>query len=174
MQLSQLLQSQSGAETRTLLEEAPQKNETEQHHGLVEEAGPADLGPDQGHQAGQIGTANPQPHQGVHARRVGARGGDAPAEDRPARPEQGHRGQTGMERKTADQRQFEVSGFADVTQHGQHQQTQGDHQLTPLLPPAQSRGSRWGANTHSQLVRPFPGGKTAAGQRSQNCFHTAF
>ena len=137
MELSQLLQRHARAKTGALLQESPQQNEAQQHHRLIEETGPTHQGPDQGHDAGEIGTANPQSHQGVHAGSTGARSCDASAEDGATGPEQGHCCKSGMERQAADQGQGELARLADMTQHRQQQQHQGDHQLSPLQPPSQ-------------------------------------
>ena len=138
LQLSKLLQRQARAKAGTLLEETPQQDEAQQHHRFIEKAGPSDLRPDQGHDAGEIGTADPQSHQGVHAGGPGPSCRHTAAQDRATRSDQRHGCQSGVEGQAADERQGQVTSLAHVTKHREQQQHQGNHQLPPLLPPGQS------------------------------------
>ena len=166
LQLGQLMQRLTGAEAGPFLQEAPQQHETQQHHRLVEKTGPADLGPDQCHKTGQIGAADPQTHQGVHAWRSRPGSRESTQQNRPTGTQQGHGGQRGMERQAADQGQRQMAGLAEVTKHRQQQQREGHHQLAPLLPPGQSGGSgrkpsgRW-------LQGAFTGRKSTTGQGAE-------
>ena len=137
LQLSQLLQCKTRAEAGALLKESSQQDKTQQHHRLVEKTGPPHLGPDQGNDAGGVGTANPQSHQGVHAGSTGTSRGQASTEDRSARADKRHRGQHSMEGEAPDEGESEMARFADVTQDRKQQQRQRHHQLSPLLPPGQ-------------------------------------
>jgi hypothetical protein len=105
LQLGQLVQGLAGAETGPLLQKATQQHKTQQHHRLVEKTRPADLGPDQGHKARRVGATHPQTHQGVHAGGTHSGRGKTTPKNRSTGAQQGHRGQTGMERQAADQRQ---------------------------------------------------------------------
>ena len=139
-----MLQGLTGPETGPFLEETSQQDESQQHHRFTEKAGPTHLGPNQSHQAGHIGTAHAQAHEGIHAGGPCASSRNSTHQDRTARPQQSHRGQRGVERQAADQRQRQMPCLADMPQHRQQQQHQGHHQLSPLLPPARQRlpGSR--------------------------------
>ena len=124
LKLRQLLQRLTGAVAGTLLKEATQQHEAQQHHRLIEEAGPAHLRPEQSHEAGQIGTADPQTHKGVHAWGSGTGRQHATDQDGAPRPDQGNRRQGGMERQAADHRQRESAGLTQVAEHREKQQQQ--------------------------------------------------
>ena len=140
LQCRQLLQRPTGAQPCALLEETTQQHEAEQHHWLVEETGPAHLGPDQGHDAGEISAAYPQSHQGVHARGPSPHRLPAPHQDGATGTDQRHGGQGGVEGEIPQHRNAEVTALRQVTHHGEHQQHQRHHQLAPLAPPAPAAG----------------------------------
>ena len=121
LQLGELLKGLTRAEAGPFLQKAPQQHETQQHHGFVEEAGPAHLGPDQSHNTGDVGTANPEPNQRIHAGGPSASGSDTTDQDGAAGPDQRNSGQSGMKGKTADQGEREVTGLTEVAQHRQQQ-----------------------------------------------------
>ena len=135
LQPRQLFQGLAGAEAGPLLEEAPEQDETQQHHRLIEEAGPTDLRPDQGDHAGQIGTGDTKANQGVHAGGANAGSLEATDQNRTARADQRHAGQGRVKGQGPHERNREVAGLAEVAEHGQHQQHQRHHQLTPATPP---------------------------------------
>ncbi len=139
LQLRQLLQSPAGAVAGTLLEEATTEHEAQQHHGLIEKAGPAAGGPQQSDHAGQIGTGQAHAHQAVHARHAMEQGPGAIHQDRPARSRQGNGGHQRVKPEVGQQ--GGGWGRRQLPQHGQmaqardQHQGQRHHQLTPLLPP---------------------------------------
>ena len=123
------LDGSAGAVAGPLLQEAAGQHETQQHHGLVEEAGPAPRRPEPAHQTGQEGTAHPQPHQGVHAGGPGEGGAPTSHEDGPARTCQGRDGQQGMEPGLGQggARQAEGTGIGQMAQARHQHQSQGHH-----------------------------------------------
>ena len=135
LQLCQLLQGAAGTTAGPLLQEPPQQHEAQQHHRLIEEALPAHRGPDEGHQAGQIGAAHAQTHQGVHARHT-RQGRTGPThQDRTTRAGQGQGGHQGMQADVCQGRERQRTCLSQVPQHRHQQQAQGHHQLAPVLPP---------------------------------------
>ena len=134
-----MLDGAAAAVAGPLLQETPQQHKTQQHHRLVEEAGPARRRPEQPQPAGQIGTGHPQAHQGVHAGQPLERPDGAAPEDlttRQGQGEAGHQGVEGLLRQQAGK-----GGRGQLPRHGQmaqtrhQQQGQGHQQLAPLLPP---------------------------------------
>ena len=130
LQLRELLEGSSGAKTGAFLQKPPQQNKAEQGDRLVEKALPTNRGPQQGHKAGEVGTAHPQTHQGVHARSTGQGGTPSLNEDRSPRERQRQRGDHGMHTNIREQGQLEMS------RGGQHQQHHRHHKGAPALPPA--------------------------------------
>ena len=139
LQLRQLLQGPAGAVAGTLLQEPTTEHEAQQHHGLVEKAGPAAGGPEQSDHAGEIGTGQPHTHQAVHARHAMEQGPATVHQDRPAWPSQGNGGHQRVHPEVGEQ--SGGWGCRQLPQHGQmaqardQHQGQRHHQLPPLLPP---------------------------------------
>ena len=136
LQGGQLLEGAAGAEAGPLLDEAAQQHKAQQHHRLIEKTLPAQGGHQQGHGAGQVGTAHAQAHQGVHARQALEGPHQAAHQDRPTRQGQGQGRHPGVEPDIGQQGQGQVARLAQVAQHRHQQQAQGHHQPAPLLPPA--------------------------------------
>ena len=136
---SELLQRPPGAKPGPLLQEAAQQHKAKQQHRFVEKAGPAGLGPQKSHQAGEIGTGHAQAHQGVHRRQPGQGRLGAAHQDHPARTSEGQRGHQGMKPLIGQQAGHHRPGNGphqgQMAQARHQQQRQRHHQLAPLLPP---------------------------------------
>ncbi len=153
------LDGAAGAVAGPLLQEAASQHETQQHHGLVEEAGPAPRRPEPAHQTGQVGTAHPQPHQGVHAGGPGEGGAPPSNEDASAWTRQSRTGQQGMEPGLGQggARQAEGTGIGQMAQTRHQHQSQGHHQLPPTLPPVALLKTLTTAERVVIVLAPGPG-----------------
>ena len=169
LEQGQGLDGSAGAVAGPLLQEAAGQHETQEHHGLVEEAGPAPRRPEPAHQTGEVGTAHAQPYQGVHAGGPGKGGAPPSHEDAPARTRQGRASQQDMEPGLGQggARQAEGTGIGQMAQARHQHQSQGHHQLAPTLPPMallETLAAAWGVVI---VLATGPGGEAELLQAPQ-------
>ena len=139
LQLDQLLDRPARAPAGPLLQEAAGQHEAQQHHRLVEEAGPTAGGPQQPDRAREPGAGHAQPHERVHAGQAGQGGAEAVQQDRAAGKGQGQGGHQAVQPGAGQGRERrpigEGAALCRMAQGRDQHQAEGHEESAPLLPP---------------------------------------